>query len=374
MEERSFWYNAFMGQVEPSFFAVNKDELDMANQTSVRLGTFVGMGVTLLVLISTYFVEVVAPMRMLYAGSCLLYAFGTLFSWSILRGARGWGRLGIYLLALLSNIGAATVSTFFSPHDSAAIFYIIMFITSMLILDRPIGPVLLSCVSMAAFCMLTVIVKSDSPAVMQTDLLNGFFILLLCVWFDCYIINIRLKNLEAVRLFQALSETDSLTGLASKAAMEQLCRSYLSAGRAQSCALLMVDIDDFKRINDTLGHAAGDEVLHRAGEAMRCLFRESDVVGRFGGDEFLVLMKNISDPAAAVNKADQLRQALSAIMPAGRPLECSVGVATAQPGDGTGFATLFARADTALYSSKNAGKNRCTLYTSAESELRETAS
>ena len=107
---------------------------------------------------------------------------------------------------------------------------------------------------------------------------------------------------------------------------------------------------------------------------MRCLFRDSDVVGRFGGDEFLVLMKNISDPAAAVNKADQLRQALSAIMPAGRPLECSVGVATAQPGDGTGFATLFARADTALYSSKNAGKNRCTLYTSAESELRETAS
>lgn len=68
MEERSFWYNAFMGQVEPSFFAVNKDELDMANQTSVRLGTFVGMGGTLLVLISTYFVEVVAPMRMLYAG------------------------------------------------------------------------------------------------------------------------------------------------------------------------------------------------------------------------------------------------------------------------------------------------------------------
>ncbi len=366
MKERNLWQQLLPDGAHARFFAENAAQIDAENQRGVRLGSLVGLLLTAAALISSCFVPGLAPARLLFWVAAAGCGAAAVLSWAVLRGASGWGTRGVYLFAALTDLFAAVAATVYRPMQTSGLFFLAALSVSVLILDRPLRPVLLTCGAAALFCALTVLVKRASPAVLGTDLTDAVLTLALCVCGGVYVTDLRLKNLQAVRLFQALSETDGLTGLASRAAVEQLCRGYLSAGRAQACALLIVNIDDFNQINESFGKEAGDEVLRRAGEAIRDLFRENDIVGRMGGDEFLILMKNISGPEAVARKADRLLQALTGIMPGGRALECSIGAATAEPGDGVSYAVLLARADTALYGSKSAGKNRCTTYTAAQ--------
>lgn len=121
---------------------------------------------------------------------------------------------------------------------------------------------------------------------------------------------------------------------------------------------MVLGIDDFKRVNDTYGHQEGDRVLRRLGALLQQGFHEDDVIGRIGGDEFLVLMKDIDAYSArerAVEIVDKLARSLSS-HPELRAT-CSAGLAIA-PEDSKDFDAVFARADQALYQAKQQGKNR----------------
>jgi diguanylate cyclase (GGDEF)-like protein len=369
MKQPGFLYGALHGRVPAAFYRENRAELDAANLRTAQLACPAAFAVAVLMLGLSAFVPALAPMRWVYA--VLAAAFGALAALVLRADRRRFrrGRAVLYLLAALADGAAILLGTVYSPGVPATAYFMINLLAAVLVLDRPVLPMVLTGASIAAFCAADAAVKGGTPAALQTDLANAACSWVLCVVFIAYLANIRLENLQAVRLFRARSETDRLTGLSNKAAAEQLCRMYLSPGRATACALLLLDVDDFKHINDTLGHVAGDEVLHSVGRTLRALFREKDIVGRFGGDEFLVLMKDLADPDAAVRKADLVRERLADILPGGRPLHCCIGIAAAYPGDGQSFEGMLSRADTALYASKNGGKNCCTAY-AAEPEER----
>jgi diguanylate cyclase (GGDEF)-like protein len=152
--------------------------------------------------------------------------------------------------------------------------------------------------------------------------------------------------------------TDELTGLPNRRAVLAKLADLLAAGR--SCAVMIVDIDHFKSINDQHGHLAGDEVLRAvAGEVARAL-REPMFAGRLGGEEFLVLMPE-ADLDAGTQVAEQVRAAVESLPTSrwfqGSSLSISAGVALAQPRPG-GVADALRRADEALYAAKAAGRNR----------------
>jgi diguanylate cyclase (GGDEF)-like protein len=123
-------------------------------------------------------------------------------------------------------------------------------------------------------------------------------------------------------------------------------------------AVLLLDIDHFKSINDLLGHQAGDRVLAQIGKVIAENIRGVDVAGRFGGEEFLVLLRDASRERA-LHVAERLREAIETggfAYADGKPVTVSVGVAYARAVDGT--ADVVERADRALYRAKNAGRNR----------------
>lgn len=154
------------------------------------------------------------------------------------------------------------------------------------------------------------------------------------------------------------AQRDELTGLLNRAAATQLMESALSEHEA--CALMMIDIDHFKEINDSMGHLAGDAILSEIGAELKKQFRSTDLVARLGGDEFAVLLKNVSDRGAVAEKAADVQNGLSALFSDNsetRRINCSIGIACS-PEDGDCFQVLYAKADNALYRAKRAGRNR----------------
>ena len=169
-------------------------------------------------------------------------------------------------------------------------------------------------------------------------------------------VSIALRNAAAHRAVEIRAETDRLTGLLNHGALtEQLAR--LTGERARF-GMLMVDLDHFKEYNDAYGHQAGNVMLQRVAERLRQSCRDSDLVFRFGGDEFAVLLPQTA-VAGARTVAAKVLGAVAEIEQGkgGVGLTCSVGVA-AYPRDGRDGAALILAADRACYAAKRSGRNR----------------
>lgn len=172
---------------------------------------------------------------------------------------------------------------------------------------------------------------------------------------------------EAESQLAQLALCDGLTGLANRRWIEDELERALIASRRnrQKIAVMFIDLDRFKDINDTLGHEAGDSLLKRVAERLRPEVRESDAVARLGGDEFIVILIDISRPEDAANVARKLLRTLSAPMNLGGSeivISASIGISLS-PEDGSDAKTLLRHADTALYRAKEAGKNDYCFYT-----------
>lgn len=164
---------------------------------------------------------------------------------------------------------------------------------------------------------------------------------------------------EAMRL---MAQRDALTGLANRALFsDRLQQTLTLAQRSRACfALLYLDLDHFKPVNDTLGHAVGDQLLVEVARRIEQCVRESDTVGRIGGDEFMVLLNVIEDGHSAIQVAEKIRGALARPWSAdGAPVTvaCSIGVAL-YPDHGQTEVELARAADAAMYRAKHAGRNR----------------
>jgi diguanylate cyclase (GGDEF)-like protein len=165
---------------------------------------------------------------------------------------------------------------------------------------------------------------------------------------------LRRRNQE----LQHLSMTDSLTGLYNRRyVMNELDKEVQRAERhGRSLAVLMLDVDRFKEYNDTYGHPAGDRALMAIGRVIEDATRDADVPGRFGGEEFIVLMPDC-DIGGALDAAERIRTRLTEEAFEGATVTCSVGAAVL-PGHGQTPAALIAAADVALYEAKAAGRDR----------------
>ena len=171
---------------------------------------------------------------------------------------------------------------------------------------------------------------------------------------------------------QEQAERDSLTKLFNAHTVRRLTEEYLSgsAGRV-NCALLIIDLDNFKQVNDRYGHMLGDAVLTQAAQIIRKLFRYGDIVGRIGGDEFLVLMKDVSDRQLVNKRCGQLIDAFHDTFRhqvCDFTLSCSIGVAFS-PAQGTLYYDLFRCADQALYRAKELGKNQYAFFDSESADI-----
>lgn len=182
------------------------------------------------------------------------------------------------------------------------------------------------------------------------------------------IINIDAEK-QAERALQDRAERDSLTKLLNKSAGRKQAEEYFAQfPQGGSCAMLIIDLDNFKQVNDQYGHLFGDSILTRAAHDIKKMFRAQDIVSRIGGDEFMVLMRGISDRALVENRCSHLISAFRHSFQNqyyNLPLSCSIGIALA-PEHGTSYYDLFQHADQALEQAKRRGKSNYIFYNSKD--------
>ena len=181
-----------------------------------------------------------------------------------------------------------------------------------------------------------------------------------------YVKNINERKIRDLELLKQ-SQKDSLSSLYNKKMTQSLMEGYLAGeGASGRHAVIMVDIDNFKRINDTYGHLCGDDAIVEVSRRIRKFFRSTDIAGRIGGDEFLVLLKNYTSEDMLIQKLQEFGNLLRHIPLGGKEggscgFSGSVGVSL-YPEDGTGYEELFKKADISLYYSKAHGKDRFYFY------------
>ena len=183
----------------------------------------------------------------------------------------------------------------------------------------------------------------------------------------------QIEDITARRRYESelqhMADHDPLTGLLNRRAYERRLEEHLARGEryGHEGAVLVLDLDDFKEVNDTLGHSAGDELIVRVAGALGSRLRDSDTLARLGGDEFAILTPT-GDRAEAEQLADSLlrvvRRERAARGPGGRerPITASIGVAPLEGAQSLGAEEALINADLAMYDAKEAGRDRCETY------------
>lgn len=171
-------------------------------------------------------------------------------------------------------------------------------------------------------------------------------------------------NLDKIHGLEAAASTDPLTGLLNKSAAQKEIGERVKTAAG---ALLMLDLDSFKLVNDLYGHAAGDKILIRFARLLKEMIRGNDLAGRTGGDEFIAFLQGVADEKILHDKAAFLNEKLLAAAKKlfgsdmQIPLGTSIG-AVFVPDEGTEFATLYRKADSALYTVKQHGKHGLAIF------------
>lgn len=188
-------------------------------------------------------------------------------------------------------------------------------------------------------------------------------IIFLCIIVGVNIVT-KLYGNKKQKQLEIKADTDLLTGLNNKLATERKIKEFIEHNPNAQSMMFVLDIDNFKKINDTMGHAFGDVVLSTLGHTIGALFRATDIVGRAGGDEFIIFLKNISSPEIIRKEAKKVENFFKDFK-AGEYTKysatASIGVAI-YPQEGADFESIYKAADQALYKAKKRGKNQLAYY------------
>lgn len=173
-----------------------------------------------------------------------------------------------------------------------------------------------------------------------------------------------LDNLEKIRGLEVAAETDALTKMLNKAATQ---KKIGEVAAKSSGALLMIDLDSFKPVNDIYGHATGDKILVKFSDLLKKIVRTTDILGRMGGDEFIAFLENVDDEKILTKKTEYLNEQilLCAKKIFGETMNIPLGVSVGAvfvPDEGRDFQTLYKKADKALYDVKQHGKHGISFF------------
>lgn len=181
------------------------------------------------------------------------------------------------------------------------------------------------------------------------------------------LVDARNKLEEQSRLLQIRSTTDDLTGLINRRAFDVIAEDVFAnkVQRYSQISLVLWDVDNFKKINDTYGHCFGDDVLRKVGDCLKENCRATEFIARFGGEEFVCILKDV-DSAGAEAFANRIHGALKETLKFETPVTVSIGVATCCTNSGASYQDLLNQADKAMYQAKAMGKN-CTIVSNIPS-------
>ena len=295
------------------------------------------------------------------------YLFGLAYSvfvcclFLILKKDSLWAQLIIYLSISLMFVFACLI-TQNKPEIPATTFIVLLLIAPMFMIDKPFFMTFeLSAVS-AVFLIWMYKVKPYE--IWEMDMINVVIFTIVGIILNIIANSIRIKEFVLTRKINIQKDTDELTGLMNKGALTREINAFLEDGTKNKGIMFLMDVDHFKSINDTLGHDVGDKVIEELGKLLGKMFSNGEIAGRFGGDEFIVFIKDSDDPEAAAKAAESIvREAYEKISLPDKERKVSVSIGIAiYNGIEKNYSEIFKKADIAMYRAKADAENRFCYY------------
>ena len=270
-------------------------------------------------------------------------------------------QLLIYLsISVLLLFGAFITQN--KPNSPAISFIAFLLIVPMFMLDRPYYMSFELLCASSIFCVWMYFVKDRD--IWKADLMNTIIFTLVGIVIHVLVNSSRIKEFVLIKKIKSQKDLDELTGLKNKAALTREVNDFMGNNSNNEGILFMLDVNYFKTINDTYGHDVGDSVLSQLGEYLNCKFSGEEIVGRFGGDEFIIFLKNENNVENALNIADEIvsESAQKVKLPSDEvKFSVSIGLAIYH-GEEKNYSELFKKADIALYKTKADRKIKVSLY------------
>lgn len=296
-----------------------------------------------------------------YAGIAALFAALTGLAHGVLPKHYGLVLPTVYAAtAVLLSIGIA-MGTIWGRQTNAVTFMALILVLPLFVIDRPLRLHAAFGIACVAFCLATYNVKDWDVAKM--DFANCATYYVISVAISRQSIRTKVSDIVIKGELKKQRDIDVLTRLGNRGVFERRVNQYIHESNLDAIMLIM-DLDNFKSVNDLMGHGCGDEVLRRAGACLASCFRGGDIVGRLGGDEFVAFLPAVG---GVDNIGPNVKRLIESVDRIGRDmgLPCKLGTSVGlarYPDDGCSFQELYRRADAALYFAKRNGKGACAVY------------
>lgn len=343
-------YFCYCGIEKEEYKAIKKDAY-VSNFAVWRiLHCFMSVAFTAL-FINSCFSEMMRSNRIFYM-IFAIYSIAITVIFFILKKDSLLAQLLIYLsISMLFVFGGLVTQN--KPDVPATAFFVFLIITPMFMLDKPYFMMIELTAASVIFSIWMYYAKPYD--VWQMDLINACIYLVVGIVIHIVANSLRIKEFVLTRKISIQKDTDELTGIKNKAALTREINTFLADKTNDKGIMLMLDINHFKSINDTYGHDVGDLVIRQTGELLNDIFKDGEVVGRFGGDEFIIFIKDKDDTKYASDVAMGIINGLSEkiVLPdANKKVRCSIGI-TIYHGLENNYSEVLKKADVALYKAKS---------------------
>jgi diguanylate cyclase (GGDEF)-like protein len=300
--------------------------------------------------ISSLFSHLLGTNRVFYL-CAFLYSLAAIAAFCFLKKESLAAQLIIYLSISLLFVFSGFISAN-KPDIPSTAFIVLLLITPMFMIDKPYFMAIELVIASAIF--LAWMRGAKTTEVWRYDQINVAIYLGVGIILHIIANSIRIKEFVLTRKINIQKDADEMTGLMNKSALTRAINGFLAEGTADKGVLFMLDVDRFKSINDTYGHDTGDQVIRQLGSYLGSRFTGKEIAGRFGGDEFIVFIRNMDDPQAARALAEEIAAGVTeqvTLPDGGRTVSVSVGIALCR-GEEKNYSEIFRKADAALYRAK----------------------
>lgn len=337
-------------------FSLYRAQISARN--AAQLQVFAAVGTTLAALFALMELVLSEAARFFTAGLVILVYFCLLLAVNALalRRETRFATLLCYAEQMPLMLTAILMGTFWDPARSAITILLFLCVLPMLILDAPWRVNLYSTGIAAAYAVCCALAKA--PTQFEADMINLLTYWLVSMVVSTFLLRERIDSVAALARSHEEAARDDLTGVYNRRGGSERIARLLERGVPG--AFMIVDIDNFKKINDTYGHIAGDEALAKLAEAITRNFRNTDVVMRLGGDEFTVYAVGMVSEVLCRERLQDLLTDVRGIMleaAGSAPFSVSVGCVLFPEGRCVSYEDVYRRADTCLYRAKGAGRD-----------------
>ena len=348
-------YLCYCGIEKDEYNAMKKDAY-VSNFNVWRVLHIVMASVFGILLVASLFSYLMSMNRVFYLVAFLYSLAATVFFFTLKKDSLA-AQLIIYLSISLLFLFSGFI-TENKPDVPATAFIAFLLITPMFMIDKPYFMAIELCVADVIF--LTWMYHVKPYDVWRYDMINVVIYTVVGIVLHIIANSIRIREFVLTRTINLQKDTDEMTGLRNKGALTREINGFLADESAGSGTLFVLDVDRFKSINDTWGHDTGDRVITQLGAFLARRFTGGEITGRFGGDEFIVFIKNSDDLDAARRIAEDIVTGVPenvALPDPEKKISISIGIAVCS-GLEKSYSEIFNKADAALYRAKADPANR----------------